>query len=476
MKMILRRLTALLLLCTMLTLACACKPEDAPNDDVVSTDATDAPTDAPTEEKVELKDSDILLSDASAPVRIVYADGCKAAANKIYDKLVALDKNFTMGKYSVVSDGAAESDAPEILVGDTKHEATAEAKKLVEGEELVYSVYVSGNKVAIYAPDTDGLEVATAIVLTKLTRRGSAVVYDGKGGNFTGEYEKKGLLDALCNTAKTEDLPVYRIAVYDENGLETETLIASNPCQNCYSVTKVYCVTAIGMLFDEGKIKVTDTIGSIFAEELEEYGIDPAAWNKVTIHDVMRHRAGFEHGFLDIDAEDSSKYENRDFLEIVLSEPLVYEPGEKRVYTDAAYYLISRVVTKVSGEMLDQFLSSRLFEPTKCREFAFSNCPDGYPMGATGLYIRTADVAKLGRIYLDGGMYGDTRIISKEWVDTVLENGYELNPSGNGYAKGGMRGQYLYINFEKNVAVAWHSYDPDDLNGPLHDTLHDFLG
>lgn len=475
--MTLRRITAFLLLCAMLTLTCACKPEDAPNDDIVSTDATDAPTDAPTEEKVELKESDILLSDASSPVRIVYADGCKATANKIYDKLVALDKNFTMGKYSVVSDGAAESNLPEIILGDTKHEATAEAKKLIIDEGLlVYSVYVSGNKIAIYAPDTDGLEAATALLLTKLTRRGSAVVYDGKGGSFTGEYERKGLLDSLCKTAKSEDLPVYRIAVYDENGLETETLIASNPCQNCYSVAKVYCVTAIGMLFDEGKIKVTDTIGSIFAEELAEYGIDPAAWNKVTIHDVMRHRAGFEHGLLDIDAEDSTKWGSQDYLKLVLSEPLVYEPGEKRVYTDAAFYLISRVVTKISGELLDEFLAKRLFNLTECREFAFSKCPDGYPIGATGLYIRTADVAKLGRIYLDGGMYGDTRIISQEWVDTVLENGYELGKSGDGYAKGGMRGQYLYINFEENVAVAWHSYDPEDLNGPLHDTLHEFLG
>jgi CubicO group peptidase (beta-lactamase class C family) len=190
----------------------------------------------------------------------------------------------------------------------------------------------------------------------------------------------------------------------------------------------------------------------------------------------MRHRAGFEHGLLDIDAEDSTKWGSQDYLKLVLSEPLVYEPGEKRVYTDAAFYLISRVVTKISGELLDEFLAKRLFNLTQCREFAFSKCPDGYPIGATGLYIRSADVAKLGYIYLNGGMYGETRIFSQEWADTVIKNGYELGKSGDGYAKGGMRGQYLYINFDEKVVVAWHSYDPEDLNGPLHDTLHDFLG
>ena len=143
-------------------------------------------------------------------------------------------------------------------------------------------------------------------------------------------------------------------------------------------------------------------------------------------------------------------------------------------YTDAAYYLISRVVTKISGEKLDTFLAKRLFNKTDCREYAFASCPQGYPMGATGLYIRSADVAKLGRIYLDGGKYGEEQIISKEWVDLVLEKGYELNRSGTGYAKGGMRGQYLYINFNKNIAAAWHSYDPNDTTWPLGDALKEY--
>jgi hypothetical protein len=474
-----KKFIAFLLLCSMLLLACACKPEDADNADNAevgsTTDTTDKETDKKTEADPQLKATDILLSDADSPVRIVYAEGFKSAANKIYDRLIALDKNFTIGKYAVVPDSAAESGLPEIVVGNTKHEASAEAKKLITESGCFYSVYASGNKIAVYLTDTDGIENAAAAVVKKIVKRGNAVVYDNAEGNFIGEFERTNLLKKLVKTAKNEGLPVYRISVYDENGLQTETINSSNPCQNCYSVAKVYCVTAIGMLFDEGKIKVTDTIGSIFAEELAEYGIDPTAWNKVTIHDVMRHRAGFEHGLLDIDAEDSTKWDSQDYLKLVLSEPLVYEPGEKRVYTDAAFYLISRVVTKISGEMLDEFLAARLFNLTECREFAFSTCPEGYPIGATGLYIRSADVAKLGYIYLNGGTYGDTRIISQEWVETVIKNGYELGSSGDGYAKGGMRGQYLYINFDKKVVVAWHSYDPDDLNGPLHDTLYAFF-
>ena len=474
-----KKIIAILLLMATVLLACSCNSK---NESVDGTDATEAKTDEqPTEKPTQavtdkpLLATDMLLSDEAKPVRIVYSDGYKGEANKVFDKLVALDSNFKIGKYAATLDSTAEEGSLEIVIGDTNRAATEEAKKLITESGCIYSVYVSDKAIAVYAPDAEGVKAATDKIVAKLAKKGSAVIYDASAGSYTGEYEKTNLLQTLVKAAEKNGLPVYRISVYDANGLQTETVNASNPCQNCYSVTKLYCVTAIGMLFDEGKIKTSDTIGSIFAEELAEYGIDPTAWNKVTIHDVLRHRAGFEHGFLDIDVEDSTKFSSQDFLKIVLSEPLVYEPGEKSVYTDAAFYLISRVVTKISGEKLDDFLAKRLFNLTDCREFAFATCPQGYPIGATGLYIRSADVAKLGHIYLNGGKYGEHQIISQEWIDKVIDNGYELHRSGAGYSKGGMRGQNIYINFDKGVAVAWHSYDPGDENGPLSDALHSFF-
>ena len=84
-----------------------------------------------------------------------------------------------------------------------------------------------------------------------------------------------------------------------------------------------------------------------------------------------------------------------------------------------------------------------------------------YTIGATGLYLRTEDVVKLGRIYLDGGVWNGERIISEEWIRLVLERSYEFGKRGRGYAKGGMRGQSLYINYDESIAVAWHSFDTE---------------
>ena len=95
-------------------------------------------------------------------------------------------------------------------------------------------------------------------------------------------------------------------------------------------------------------------------------------------------------------------------------------------------------------------------------ETAWSCCPLGFAMGATGLFIRSADIAKLGQLYIDGGVYGGERYLSSEWCRTVLERGYELESvAPNVYAKGGMYGQIIMINTERRLSVAWLGYDTD---------------
>ena len=92
----------------------------------------------------------------------------------------------------------------------------------------------------------------------------------------------------------------------------------------------------------------------------------------------------------------------------------------------------------------------------------------GYPMGATGLYISSADMVKLGQVYLEGGTYLGKRILSEEWVRMALEREYafEWNETHQCFAKGGMCGQMLMFSKNKRFAAAWHSYTTDSrLNG-----------
>ena len=258
---------------------------------------------------------------------------------------------------------------------------------------------------------------------------------------------------------RAKGLNTYFVAEGDRHyNVRVQSVVPANPCCNCYSVAKAFTVTAVGMMYDRGLLSPDTRVADVLSDRMPP-DADPK-WSEVTVHHLLLHRAGFGHGLLDIDADDASQYPTTDYLHLVLSTPLAYKPGIRHQYTDAAYYLLSRMIARVSGMDLADVLRPALMEVMRFKEFAFSTCPQGYSMGATGLYLRTEDMVKLGILYINDGVWRKTRILSKEWVDLVLQNGYELQRVGGGwYGKGGMRGQMLLLNPTQGIAVACHSYE-----------------
>lgn len=263
--------------------------------------------------------------------------------------------------------------------------------------------------------------------------------------------------------ARLGDRGVFSIAEWHAGRVESLDIIKTNPCQNVYSVAKAFVVTAVGLLVDRGLLSTDEVVTDILADEIPE-SCQPA-WYKTTVDMLLLHKVGLPGGFLDIDCYDSRNF-GEDYLAYTLTYPTPedYTP-DKSTYTDAAFYILSRIVEKRAGEPLDTLLWRELLFPIGCLEAAFSRCPKGHPMGATGLYIRAAEVAKLGSIYLNGGMYGNKRILSETWVGTVLSRGYELKSKcgGRAYGKGGMRGQMLLILPEQKRVIAWQGYGSADL-------------
>lgn len=237
---------------------------------------------------------------------------------------------------------------------------------------------------------------------------------------------------------------------------EVIELKKNNPCQDIYSVAKAYIVTAIGMCVDRGLLKVTDTVTEALGKDCpEKYH---PYWEETTVHNLLLHQIHVT-STLDIDCIDANTFGD-DYLNYIMNVECLSKPGGERRYTDGAFYILSRIVAAKVGESTDNFLWKELFYPLGYREAAWSHCPKGHAMGATGLYIRVGDMAKLGAIYLNGGVYKGRRYISEDWVKTVLENGYELRPYGEttAYCKGGMNGQQLLVIPEANRVVSWQSF------------------
>ena len=276
----------------------------------------------------------------------------------------------------------------------------------------------------------------------------------------TNETNKK-FLEEFSKFITENDCTVYDVSVINGGEEDTATIIKTNPCQDSYSVAKAFCVHAVGILFDRGIIDLREKLTDILKDDIY-YPYDKR-WDNVTVHDVMSHKIGLKEGFLDIDCLDATEF-GEDYLKYILETPFETEPCAKYVYTDAAYYLVSRIVEKKTGEPLDKFLYKELFYPAKFKEVAWTKCPLGHVIGATGLYIRSEDAVKLPAIYSWQGIYNGRRYVSGNWVKVVEENNYEFSPVGDtGWrSKGGMRGQMVMYSRDKNVAVAWHGYCCDN--------------
>lgn len=266
-------------------------------------------------------------------------------------------------------------------------------------------------------------------------------------------------LDDLAALIRKKHYPIYRIAEI-RRGEEPHaiSLVPANACQNSYSVAKSFTVCALGLLYDRGMLRPEDRITDILGP-LCPPAMDPR-WKLATVHMAIRHELGLPDGFLDIDAQDSRSF-GRDYLGYLLSAPLLTDPGREFRYTDAAYYLLSRLVEVVAGEPMDSLLWRELFYPLGFTEVAWSRCPQGHPMGATGLYIKTEDMVRLGGLYLNEGCWDGHRILSEAWLRLVREREYEFywsSPAHVSYGKSGMFGQRLQILPIAGRAVAWHGY------------------
>ena len=267
------------------------------------------------------------------------------------------------------------------------------------------------------------------------------------------------------NDIHNEKINLIRYSVYKNGKITTSELVNTYPLSNCYSVTKAFTATAIGLLYDAGFLGIDNYITDILRTEL------PDAYNenlhKIKIRHLLTHTPGFDEGCL----FEADKYTHGtdDFLKFSLSRYIPNKPGTVFVYSNSSTYILSRIVEKLSGMPLDTVIQKHLFSKIGINECAWERCPMGHTMGATGLFIRTADMLKLGILYLNGGVWEGSRILSEEWVNmaTSLQMpvsscgfGFWIEP-GRGYTATGAYTQLLAVAPDRKVVFAAHSYEKE---------------
>jgi CubicO group peptidase (beta-lactamase class C family) len=158
--------------------------------------------------------------------------------------------------------------------------------------------------------------------------------------------------DLMDEEIRKKDINVIRYSLYDNGVITERELVKSYPCSNCYSISKAFTATAVGLLYDIGKIDPDDYIVEILKDDVPaEHDVN---LEKVKIRHLLTHTAGFTQGCLF--EGDRYNHGTDDFLTYVLSEPVSNEPGTVALYSNSSTYILSCIVEKISGIRLDLFL------------------------------------------------------------------------------------------------------------------------
>jgi hypothetical protein len=183
----------------------------------------------------------------------------------------------------------------------------------------------------------------------------------------------------------------------------------SNLRQTIYSASKTFTSTAVGFAISENKLKLTDKVISFFPNDLPDSISTFLA--SLTVRDVLIMSDG-------MDPEPSlMSNKMRNWVKGFLATPIVNKPGSVFLYNSMGTFILSAIVQKVTGQKLIDYLKPRLFDPLGISGMDWEENLMSINTGGWGLRIKTEDMAKLGQLYLQKGIWNGNQILPASWVE-----------------------------------------------------------
>lgn len=201
----------------------------------------------------------------------------------------------------------------------------------------------------------------------------------------------------------------------------------------------------------------------------------------ITWNDLLRMQSGlaFTETYGD-PASDVSEmlFRARDAGAVAAKQQAEFAPGEHWSYSSGTSNLIARTLRQVLAERgVDFYAFAReaLFEPLGAASFVLEPDSAGNPIGSSYIYATARDWARLGELYLEGGVWNGKRLLPEGW------NGYvsKITPASDGeygahfwlnhdgaararyvpglpesvYYMAGHEGQYVFIIPDRNAVI-----------------------
>ncbi|MEJ3653313.1 serine hydrolase domain-containing protein [Actinomycetes bacterium KLBMP 9759] len=193
-----------------------------------------------------------------------------------------------------------------------------------------------------------------------------------------------------------------------------------------YSLSKSFTSVAVGLAVADRLLSLDDRVVDVLPDhvpaDVSEHG------RRITVHHLLSMTAGHDTDSL----EEAWHLEPRDLVKGFLRVPFPVAEGTRHAYDNPTTFVLARMVERVTGRGLPEFLDERLFTPMGVDHAEWDRVASGAAFGFHGLHLTTEAVAAFGELLLRGGRWGDRQLVPRDWVELATRRHIATLPSEDG--------------------------------------------
>ena len=198
------------------------------------------------------------------------------------------------------------------------------------------------------------------------------------------------------------------------------------------SVTKSITALILGIEIGKGKIAGVDR--PVLAQLPGYADLRSPEKEQITLRDFLTMTQGL--AWNQDPSEDSEEQMDSapDPARYVLAKPVVAPPEAVYNYSSGSAMVIAALLRQATGQSLDTLARVDLFEPLGITDVEWIRCPSGEPEAAWGLRMRPRDLAKIGQLVLDRGVWRGKEVVPADWIAAATAPQIKgLGPFSYGY-------------------------------------------
>ncbi|MEU4389886.1 serine hydrolase [Kribbella sp. NPDC023855] len=189
-----------------------------------------------------------------------------------------------------------------------------------------------------------------------------------------------------------------------------------------YSLTKSFTAIAVGIVIGDGLLSLDDRVVDLLPDhvpaDISEQG------RRLTVH----HLLSMTTGHRDDSLTEAWELEPGDLVKGFLRVPFPYPEGTRHAYDNSTTFVLARIVERVTGIGLPEFVDERLFKPMGIDHAVWDRVASGAAFGFHGLHLKTEAVAAFGELLLRKGRWGNQQLVPREWVELATRRHIETLP------------------------------------------------